>query len=101
MKLIDADALKDFINEGKVCDICDKKQPRCEYSCDFPDYVTPLLDKVIDSIPTICRPQGEWIDEDGSYYVNCSCCGYQIDTHYERGYLNFCPNCGADMRGKE
>ena len=44
---------------------------------------------------------GKWIDdnEDDSYYANCSCCGYQIDTHYERGYLNFCPNCGADMKG--
>ncbi len=47
------------------------------------------------------RPQGEWIDEDDSYYANCSNCGYQINTHHERGYLKFCPNCGADMRGKE
>lgn len=47
------------------------------------------------------RSQGEWIDDNelDSYYANCSCCGYQIDTHYECGYLNFCPNCGADMRG--
>ena len=45
------------------------------------------------------RPRGEWIDEDGTYYANCSKCGYQMDTHEERGYHNFCPNCGADMRG--
>ena len=43
------------------------------------------------------RPRGEWIDEDGTYYANCSKCGYQMDTHQERGYFRYCPNCGARM----
>ena len=65
VRLIDANALKEFINEGKVCDICENKKPLCVYSCDFPDYVTPLWEKVIDSIPTIVeRPKSEFkIDE--------------------------------------
>ena len=46
------------------------------------------------------RPRGEWIDEDGTYYANCSKCGYQMDTHQERGYFRYCPNCGADMRSE-
>lgn len=49
--------------------------------------------------PSADRPRGEWVDENGTYYANCSKCGYQMDTHEERGYHNFCPNCGADMRG--
>lgn len=45
------------------------------------------------------KPQGEWIDcKDFPYLANCSNCGYQMDTHEERGYFRFCPYCGADMR---
>ena len=52
---------------------------------------------------------GHWIDDyreesltyGFAYLANCSECGYQINTHKEKGYLNFCPNCGADMRGDE
>ncbi len=54
--------------------------------------------EAIKSVPSADRPRGEWIDENGTYYANCSKCGYQMDTHEERGYHNFCPNCGADMR---
>lgn len=47
---------------------------------------------------------GKWIDEDpafAEYFANCSVCGYEIDVHNERGYFNFCPNCGAKMDGEE
>ena len=47
---------------------------------------------------------GKWIDEDpafAEYFANCSVCGYEIDVHNERGYFNFCPNCGAKMDGKK
>lgn len=62
---------------------------------------SPYVEALELAIKALERPQGEWIDnsEEDSYYANCSHCGYQIDTHYERGYLNYCPNCGADMRG--
>ena len=43
------------------------------------------------------KKHGKWVDDDNSFYANCSKCGYQIDTHEERGYHNFCPNCGARM----
>lgn len=47
------------------------------------------------------RPQGEWGDvfhHQGYNYHKCSnCCfGIKLDD-----YDNFCPNCGARMRGKE
>ena len=38
------------------------------------------------------RKTGKWIDFCGSY--QCSCCN--MTNAYED---NFCPNCGADMRG--
>lgn len=49
------------------------------------------------------RPKGHWIMTNdyltcayGSIdYVKCSCCG---EDSLEEG--DYCPNCGADMRGK-
>lgn len=36
--------------------------------------------------------KGEWIDD------NCSVCGQYV---YHGDARNFCPECGADMRGEE
>ena len=52
------------------------------------------------------RPQGEWIvDEDNGIlrFMKCSNCG-KVAEWLDGGsqfLSNFCPNCGADMRGKE
>lgn len=45
------------------------------------------------------RPQGKWVE---GYYqgfetLDCSICGYVRNERYSN--YNFCPNCGADMRG--
>lgn len=43
------------------------------------------------------RPQAEWVFRNGvtcGGYYKCSKCG-----EVERAEKNFCPNCGADMRG--
>jgi len=53
---------------------------------------------IIDNAPTVEeRPQGEWIYSQGS--LKCSRCGYD-DTRNHKANSNFCPNCGADMRGE-
>lgn len=46
------------------------------------------------------RKTGEWIEceEDWRHQIvwwRCSECNYNVSAHY-----NFCPNCGADMRGE-
>lgn len=43
------------------------------------------------------RPQGEWIESDvpESILSKCSVCGFHCGAYT----FNFCPNCGADMRG--
>lgn len=79
MRLIDADAL--------TRDACIKF------------YTTPhykhILD-LIDNAPTVDeRPQGKWITTWERYIFQCSCC-HGMSVKY-----NFCPNCGADMRGDE
>ena len=45
--------------------------------------------------------RGKWLDDNNSFYANCSECGYQMDKHAERGYHNYCPYCGARMRSGE
>ena len=67
--------------------------------------ILKLFEELIDNAPTVelTRPRGKWKDysSDGcSFQATCSVCGIRndippIDT------ANFCPYCGADMRGKE
>ena len=49
------------------------------------------------------RKKGRWIpheDEDGEHYGDkCSECGEWYVMPY--GKTNFCPKCGADMRGEK
>ena len=44
------------------------------------------------------RPQGEWNDIYESHIAyECSNCKIQMPIIEE--YFNYCPNCGADMKG--
>lgn len=55
------------------------------------------------------RKRGEWIGESDGYadgnpvydIWSCSCCGRYFDEWDEMPTWNFCPVCGADMRGDE
>lgn len=95
MRLIDADALK--------------KKVRNE--CLMSDWCHVLIDVAIANSPTIEeRKTGNWIrlDKDNKFFVphmlRCSECGNILDKHgvnAGRGDANYCPNCGADMRGEE
>lgn len=55
-----------------------------------------------EALPSADRPTGEWIfnptDAIDLMFTNpkCSECGFESADHG-----NFCPNCGADMRGEE
>lgn len=61
-----------------------------------------MFERVIESIPSVERKNGTWIDETfkpwGLVYhpYRCDQCGDHADCTY-----NYCPNCGADMRGEE
>lgn len=55
----------------------------------------------INDLPTIERKKGKWIKGIGENGVTtslfCSCCYYE-NPHWDD--WNFCPGCGADMRGE-
>lgn len=60
------------------------------------------LAEVIAKLPTVeAKPvvHGEWMEAIGENYwfdYTCSICGELEEFEY-----NFCPNCGADMRGEK
>ena len=59
-----------------------------------------MFENAIDNSPTIepQRMKGKWIPQGwNDTYCKCSCCDAMYVTT-EIPY-NFCPNCGADMRG--
>lgn len=92
MRLIDADALrKDIEADRDASDMPEVWYEGVEYAIYH-----------IDHAPTIKseRKPGKWIEEPNCMY-RCSNCGH----HYPsiRGYMtdNFCPHCGADMRGEQ
>lgn len=47
------------------------------------------------SADVVKRKRGEWFDR-GSLSCRCSNCGCKSTKEY-----NFCPHCGADMRGRD
>lgn len=83
MRLIDADALREEVNKKKVVGRFNAIS-------------------LIDNAPTVAieaggncplKSQGEWAEFEGGY--RCSNCD-DIEAYTP----NFCPNCGADMRGE-
>ena len=64
-----------------------------------------VAEKVVESLPSAEAVKGEWIDID-SYYrmATCSHClkvtMFEKWGEYTRPY-NYCPNCGAYMRGEK
>jgi ribosomal protein S27AE len=83
-----------------------------------------ILDDIgedIGRLPSAQPKRGKWIEdrgqqilmqnfiERGEVWRVCSICGaghmighkYAIDKAYHDRHHNFCPNCGADMRGEE
>ncbi len=80
MRIIDADALIEDIKEwgfiGETCAI-----------------------EAVNDAPTIEPKRGEWIIKQKGFGVEakvCSVCGVE-----KNNMSNFCPNCGADMRGAD
>lgn len=59
--------------------------------------------KIINEAPTE-RQQGEWLTHRVAFYLTCPFCGCNLralkSEVFEGDYdYNFCPNCGADMKG--
>ena len=113
IRLIDANALLKSLKSG--CENCsDANTNWCEHCCKINDF-----EDLIDNAPTVeqkyyerviaqinpvieARPQGEWLKAQGEWvtdttYKICFMCS-ECKAHFEFPF-NFCPICGAKMRG--
>ena len=89
-RLIDADALEEKVEH----DYHHKKINRYDR-----DLLLHYLD--VEMAPAIEpeRKKGKWIDDPDGY--KCSACGAYFEIECGDGEMNFCPNCGSDMRGNQ
>ena len=100
MRLIDADALRERHGMGEECSSCVMDTKACRYGRDYSkmDFCEWLDDApTIDAVPV---RHGEWIfkkppDDWVLSLYECSVC-----HHMEEGQPNYCPNCGAKMKGE-
>lgn len=60
--------------------------------------------RLLASLPS-AQKKGKWIrlDDEKCYWYECSECGHlpPKDTFKQEWLSDFCPNCGADMRGEK
>lgn len=94
--LIDRQAAIDALNKLDVSDGVGISA----VACDLQEEAIRSIENLPSAQPE--RKKGEWtIDEDcegKSRTVTCNLCGYEEFNWHNP---NFCPNCGADMRGEQ
>ena len=70
----------------------------------FPPEATVACDKAIEALKEPERRKGHWEDFDCGNSYRCTSCG-EIWTLNDgtpaKNNMNYCPKCGADMRGEQ
>ena len=94
MRLIDADAFKKILSEHEMKH--DKRRSFDDYAWGASNAYEHASD-LLDEMPTVERPHGEWEACLDTEYCKCSYCGTVVMLE-ESVRFHFCPNCGADMR---
>ena len=67
---------------------------------------------ILRSVPSAERPQGKWIrdrywsrglgmGEEYGFFYKCSLCEHEVENGYTRCGFNYCPYCGAQMKGAD
>lgn len=62
-RLIDVDKLKQYIDDCKCCEKCNMISFRCDDYCEFPDFLTPQWERVLNEQQTVDAIPIEWIKE--------------------------------------
>ena len=80
-----------------VCEVIQTEA--CNRHCNHPpcDMASDIADQLLSHGVTIREP-GRWIHDLNNLY-GCSECG-ERETMSPKRHKNFCPNCGAPMKGE-
>ena len=90
-----------------------KAKDAIDMALDHIDHVPPwVYDKLLNAlneVPSAQPRKGKWIDDGTEFGCCCSECNYTLDDYFYgelrevalTKLMNFCPNCGADMRGEQ
>ena len=79
------EAIETLKNYPCVCKYGTSPIKCTDTECDFGKAIRTLVE----------RPKGKWVRQDNGTYM-CSNC---YDNDYNWKSFNFCPTCGAEMRG--
>lgn len=71
---------------------CEKSDWNCDYNVPIDNCI-----KRLNKVKSADRAQGEWKSKHNGYWT-CSECGLSF-LFYAKG--NYCPNCGARMKGAD
>ena len=102
MRPIDADMAIDTIQKDRETSWKELENDDAEYRNGCDDGYAYSM-QIISELPSVERKKGKWIkmsDADGIYWA-CSECGEDIPRTESIDKINFCPFCGADMKGEE
>lgn len=98
MRLIDGDTLRDRLQNLAYDDW------NQGVSTSWANAYSECAD-MVEEMPTVepMRKKGEWERKHDGVYCSCCYLGWDFITGIpsEAENYNFCPNCGADMRGEQ
>ena len=102
MRAIDVDALLEEIHELPFTMSIYANSKECRTARDTKNRILEVIREAPTLSPDDVRGTGKWIHtfDDIGTYEKCSCCGKE----YYCGPIapfNYCPNCGARMKGVE
>jgi hypothetical protein len=86
-----------FYEEGK-CNLLEDEAAECNFDCDMCDFARTLYNagyrkqKEGEWVERIEKP--DWLEDDVDVFYECSVCETKSPAP-----TNYCPNCGAHMRG--
>ena len=102
----DSNALNalDYISRQAAIDVINKYILSFDaIDANFLDGLKTTIKLIKEDVPSAQpeRKKGNWvgIDDDPCETFECDRCGFVLDDWIQGALYNFCPNCGADMRG--
>lgn len=103
IKALEQEPCDDAISRQAAIDAAD----RADYTGLAVEDVKNVTDEVVKEIKKLPsaqpkRPKGHWIID--GHHIQCSVCAETMcntDREGDKIPMNFCPNCGADMRGEQ